>query len=261
MAVPADDYYWDDEEKFSNKSYWRYIIGLIGLFIVGFIIYWQVSLYTQPSNKPINTVRVLGEIEFTERQKIMENVSDYAGWGFFHVDVDAIRLQVENMPWVAKAKIKRIWPDALEVVVEEHKPLVRWNDDKLVVEDYSVISQTNMSAEGAEKWQARFASLPKIAGAEGRHALLLQRYADMDSMLRALDERIAVLEEDERRSLSLQLSSGIDVNLGRKHWMSRMTRLAQVYGHLIKPEIDRIVSIDLRYPNGFSIKYRPDQES
>ncbi len=36
------------------------------------------------------------------------------------------------MPWVRKVALRRQWPRRLEVTIEEHSPLARWNDAGLV---------------------------------------------------------------------------------------------------------------------------------
>ena len=44
---------------------------------------------------------------------------------FFTVDLDAVRAGFEQVPWVRRAMVRRVWPDRLEVAIEEHRPLAR----------------------------------------------------------------------------------------------------------------------------------------
>ena len=48
---------------------------------------------------------------------------------FFTVDLERRVDAFGALPWVRKVEVRRQWPDRLEVVIEEHRPLARWNDD------------------------------------------------------------------------------------------------------------------------------------
>jgi Cell division septal protein len=39
------------------------------------------------------------------------------------------------MPWVRHASVRRVWPNALAVTLEEYKPLGTWGSDQLVSVD------------------------------------------------------------------------------------------------------------------------------
>ena len=51
---------------------------------------------------------------------------------FFSIDLDAVRTTIETVPWVRRASVRRVWPDGLEVAIEEHRTLALWGDGRLV---------------------------------------------------------------------------------------------------------------------------------
>ncbi len=59
-------------------------------------------------------------------------MTDKVRGGFFNLDVDAVRLALLGEPWVSEVTVKRIWPDALRVIVIEQIPVVRWGDSGLL---------------------------------------------------------------------------------------------------------------------------------
>jgi len=51
---------------------------------------------------------------------------------FFTMDLDAARASLARVPWVRAVALRRQWPRRLEIEVDEHQPLARWNDGALV---------------------------------------------------------------------------------------------------------------------------------
>ena len=47
---------------------------------------------------------------------------------FFTMDLDRAQRALAQVPWVRNVALRRQWPHRLEVEVEEHAPLARWND-------------------------------------------------------------------------------------------------------------------------------------
>ena len=51
---------------------------------------------------------------------------------FFTVNLNQVRSLFESVPWVRRASVRRIWPDALRVSIEEQQPLALWNENQMV---------------------------------------------------------------------------------------------------------------------------------
>ena len=69
------------------------------------------------------------------------------------------------------------------------------------------------------------------------------------------------LELDERRSWSMLLSNGVELQLGRNDTERRIERFVKVFSMRNAPNIDDIKYIDLRYPNGFAMKAKTPPEN
>ena len=78
------------------------------------------------------------------------------------------------MPWVRKVALRRQWPQRLEVTIEEHAPLARWNDAALVNTDGEVFV-ADYDGE-----------LPQFAGPDGRAAEIAARYREWGEALAPL---------------------------------------------------------------------------
>jgi len=51
---------------------------------------------------------------------------------FFTLDLERARHALGEVPWVRGVALRRQWPQRLEIEIEEHAPLARWNDGGLV---------------------------------------------------------------------------------------------------------------------------------
>ena len=54
------------------------------------------------------------------------------GGSFFTVDLEQTRRVFEQLAWVRKVSVRRHFPWGLEVTLEEHVPMARWNGTALV---------------------------------------------------------------------------------------------------------------------------------
>ncbi|MDP1033984.1 FtsQ-type POTRA domain-containing protein, partial [Klebsiella pneumoniae] len=48
-------------------------------------------------------------------------------------DVNNIQSQIERLPWIKQACVRKQWPDELKIHLVEFVPIARWNDQHMVV--------------------------------------------------------------------------------------------------------------------------------
>lgn len=176
---------------------------------------------------------------------------------FFTVELEHVRSSLEKLPWVREARVERRWPDTLVVSLVEHVPLARWNDDALV------------SAAGDVFVAAANQSLPRLYGPEDSSAEVVAAYRSYQSTLAPLAMKIDEVRLTPRRAWRLKLDNGMQLALGREHAQTRLARFVAVYPALFAPRLPvdeaetatetvQPVAVDLRYPDGFSIRMPAD---
>ncbi|MGB0865670.1 MAG: cell division protein FtsQ/DivIB, partial [Granulosicoccaceae bacterium] len=231
----------------------------LALLVLGFgvLSYTAVRLALDPARFPVSEVRVVGDLRYADRETLQAIVDSHAESGFYGLDLQQLRESVEAVPWVRSASVRRLWPSALMVKVEEHEARARWNESELISSDFSVFMppQYRLEGQAGTEWQKYFAQLPQISGVDGRHAALYELYRVVSRQLATLGDPIVEIHEDERRSVRIVLSSGVWINLGRERGQGRLELFSQIYKRVIEPDITGIVGVDMRYPNGFSVKY------
>jgi len=169
---------------------------------------------------------------------------------FFSLDLERIRDQVEQVEWVRKAQVRRVWPNALVVEVEEHQPLAIWNGDRLINHHGELFSAHFAEAEIA-------AHLPQFIGPDGSHPQVLARWRDLRQWLAPLSRSPSAVSLSASHAWQAQLDDGSLLLLGRDEGMGMEHRVARwVESHrsvaekLMKP----VAAVDLRYPNGFAVQ-------
>jgi len=232
-----------------NRGSFRGSRLLGSLFVVIFIsiFVWGGMILSNPDTLPIKQVRIEGDFTRLSPVDLQLLVTDKVRGGFFNLDVDAVRLALLDEPWVSEVVVKRIWPDALRVIVIEQVPVVRWGESGLLnsVGEYFSPEINTIPLE-----------LPLLTGPEGSELSLLNRFNLIQEQVQFIGFNIASLYLDDRRAWSFHFTNGIKVTLGRRDFEERFNRVLTLIPTTTSGRIDQIESIDMRYTNGFSILWK-----
>ena len=71
----------------------------------------------QPDTLPIDRVQVKGAFQHLVKKDLYAAIGDLANNGFFSVDVRAVKQAAENLAWVDRASVRRVWPNILQVEI------------------------------------------------------------------------------------------------------------------------------------------------
>ncbi|MBU6382565.1 MAG: cell division protein FtsQ/DivIB [Proteobacteria bacterium] len=174
---------------------------------------------------------------------------------FFSLDLEGIRDQVEQVDWVRKAQVRRVWPNALVVEVEEHQPMAIWNGDRLINHHGELFTANFAEAEIA-------GHLPQLIGPDGSHPQVLSRWRDIRQWLAPLSRSPSVVSLSASHAWQARLDDGSLLLLGRDEGLGMEHRVARwveshrsVMERLMKP----VAAVDLRYPNGFALQLAEHQ--
>ena len=248
-------------QRVSSSTRWSIgAIGLIALLVLGVI---GSRLAQDPTRFPVSNVDILGTVDYEDRAALISEVEQFTGAGFYSLDIDSVREAVDSLPWVANARVSRVWPSRIEVRVEEHEPTARWNEDSLISKRLELFSPPQLQLDNPRyvQWYEVFSTLPQITGAPGRHGVLLDTFRDYEARLARFNVTLDALREDRRGSQTLELSNQVTVRLGYEQRELRFNRFIDVFSRLAgKPansegsDSERgPTTFDMRYSNGFAL--------
>jgi cell division protein FtsQ len=236
--------------------------ALIGLAALIFASVALQALLRSPLF-PLREVVVRGELNNASRTEIA-NALDGIGGNFFSVDLATVRGRLEQVGWVRQVDARRVWPDRIEVRLEEHVAFARWNDSSYVNtfgEPFAADMDTEVQAK-----------LPRFAGPAGTEGELARRYRRFTELLAPLDMApehgvLVSIVLTPRHAWRLRMASGLELELGRdgaEQVEARLARFVAAYADSIgrlprgaAGPADGAVSprhVDLRYPNGFALR-------
>jgi len=231
----------DSEQK--PKS-WPNIILSSGFIL---LLLWGGWVLSLPGTLPIKYVRITGDFRHLQPEQLQTLVTNEVRGGFFNVNVSTIRDILLQDPWVQDVMVQRVWPETLRVTVTEHIPLARWGDDSLVNTDGERFTPAQESIPH---------DLPRLAGPDGSELVLLERFHEINKRLEPLGLEVVQLEQDPRRSWQFVVNAGFSVVLGRKEFSQRIDRFVQTVPLALSGRMERADAVDMRYTNGFSVRWK-----
>jgi len=222
-------------------AFFVFSLTVFGLFFGNTLINRIFSQY------PIETVKVIGEFRFIERQKLEKVLNIYLTDNFFQVDLNNVREQAEALPWIEQAWVKKSWPDTVELILQERKPLASWGDSQLISERKEIFDGERVNQLGA---------LPVLYGADDYASLVVDRYLEMNTLFSQVGLTIKTLELEERFSWRVAVSEGITFVISEERCLEKLKGFVGLYQKM--PEVDKpyIKQVDLRYDNGLAIKWK-----
>lgn len=210
---------------------------------------WAVYFLINPGTLPIRQVRVEGAFSHLSGDKLHVLVSNAVRGNFFHLDVTAVRNALLAEPWVKDVTVQRVWPDSIRVFVTEQVAVARWNENGLL----------NRSGQYFAPDKNTFPdNLPLLEGPEGTQTMILEKYFFLEKLLQPHDLPVVVLRLDERRAWLIEFHNRLQVELGREDFEERAARFEKFVVADLGPRIADAIKIDMRYPNGYAVRWKPD---
>lgn len=218
-------------------------IGLIVLPVVAVMNGWIGT-----ERFPLTKLRVTSDARHVPDAELQKLLAPYAKQGFFAVRLDDARNALAKLPWVESAEVSKRWPDVLEVRISEHRPLALW-DEKLLLSERGTLYPRAAMGNALPK------GLPQLGGDPRRVAEVLAFYNRSRELFAPLGLGVRELRQDARGSWMLRLSDGAQVIVGRQDAEDRVRRFADLLPKLIAPAGRALQRADLRYANGFALKW------
>lgn len=178
-ALNARDREVDNGPRRSNGTQLAGMIFL--LMVLGTVVWsgWAVLGWMKDASRlPLSRLVVTGERHYTTNDDIRQAILALGAPGTFMTqDVDVIQQQIERLPWIKQASVRKQWPDELKIHLVEYVPVARWNDLHMVDAEGKAFS---VPAERAGKQK-----LPLLYGPEGSEQDVLEGYRAMSATLAA----------------------------------------------------------------------------
>lgn len=193
------------------------------------------------------------------REEILALSDIHPGTNIFELDLGRISTRIGENPWIAAAKVRRLFPNQLVIRVEERTPKAIVRLDYLYYMDTS--GQIFKRLERGDKLD-----FPVVSGID-RQALLARNEATMrhlETVLKvfaSLDGRkvfgfsdVSELSLDDTGNITLYTcNGGVPVRIGQSDFDSKFNRLEKIFSQL-KTRLSFIDYIDLNVTRRIIVK-------
>ncbi|WP_341991338.1 FtsQ-type POTRA domain-containing protein [Azorhizobium sp. AG788] len=157
------------------------------------------------------------------------------------VDADATRQKLEEMPWIASASVRKLYPDRIEIAVVEREAYALWQ----VNGEIRVIAKDGMPIAPYSD-DSRYVNLPIVVG-EGAQKKV-QEIVDALGRVPAVRDRVRAAILVAERRWTLKLRNGIDIRLPETGVDAALLQVADLDRE--KKLLTRDITIvDLRLPD------------
>jgi cell division protein FtsQ len=216
------------------------------------LLYAGVHFVMHSQLLPLRHVALQGDVVHVTREQAERAARTGAVGTFLSVDLDSVRLAFESLPWVRKVEVRRLWPDRLQVSIEEHVALARWGVDsqaRRLVNTYGEVFEGELPS---------VEHLPQLVGPGGSAADVARRYAEFRQTLAPLQLEPRQVLLSARYAWQLRLSNGLTLELGRDQLkepvLQRLARFVAFYPQTLGSLNRKLEYVDLRYPSGFALR-------
>lgn len=219
-------------------------VALVSLF------FWQAQQWIMdPDTLPIKIVRIDGELKYLQKSELENAVSSKVSGGFFSIDLQQIKEKAQQLAWVDDVSVKRVWPEAVVMHIEEKVAIARWGKKRLVTAKGEIfLPPADMPG-----------NLPLLQGADERVLELVNRYAEEQRRFSTLNLNVSELVVNDRGAWSIKFSNELKIAVGRHDVDGRLQRLAR-YLETIRQLKGMPESIDLRYQHGMAVFWKPAEK-
>lgn len=224
------------------------ILILVG---TGVVMTAALQAYLVLQSISVERITVTGELAHTQTAAVQDMVYPALTGGFLGADLGKVQQQLEALPWIHEATVRRVWPNALEIHVVEQLPIARWGDSGFLNHEGEVFRPSQQDA-----WQA----LPTLMGPDGMAPELMHTYQRLVDMLAPLGLSLNRLSVDDRGEIAAVLAGGQRIVIGGEDFLQRMNRFKTVFRAELATQMEMVQSIDLRYARGVAVAFRAPVE-
>ncbi|MGC9238115.1 MAG: cell division protein FtsQ/DivIB [Acidithiobacillus sp.] len=230
---------------FPWRFYGRGLALGIGLSILawGSWLGWQTL--RNPAFMPIETIHIEGLAPQVPLPEVNGVLRPYLQQGFLWLDPQAVRASLMQLPWVANADVRRVWPDRLDVQLTRYQAAARWlgGSGQLLSNHGEVFTVPDREVPK---------DLPSLYGPAKSGTALLDALKTFDGILSPLSLRVTALEQVPSGGWRCILSDGVRLVLGAQDPEGTLRRWVAVVPQL-QSYLVAGATMDLRYDNGFAV--------
>jgi len=222
-----------------STSLWRILTWLLALALIALPVAAVVNGWVGSERWPLRTLRIQpaqgqATLERADLAQLRQTLTPFAERGYFAISLEGAQRALLEVPWVESVRLRKYWPDSLEVEITEHRPFARWGEDQVLSEQGKLFSTEHVPLPDG---------LPLLYGPESQAAEVVRLYIQTRALFAPEGIEVESLSLDARGSWRFSLC--------------RLRRFARMLPGLLAQSPHPLQRADLRYSNGFALLWTP----
>lgn len=219
-------------------------VSLLLLFVA--LLWVGVQWWQGPH--PIRTVQVYGGAGRLPQAAVVAALRPLTASGFFALSLADVQRVFLAQPWVRTVRVRRIWPDRLQIVVQVHTPVARWGEAQLVSSQGQVFTPPTLPQNVLQ--------LPKLCAPKAKQIALFASFNALASILPSAQQPIRSLVWDAAGTATLISQQGIQFRWQVEQGLQPLQQFFAWHARLKPPHKQGYIkSVDLRYVKGFTVTW------
>jgi len=195
----------------------------------------------------ISNIVVDAEFKRVNSEQIRVTVAAHKQRSFFKLNANQIRDDLMQIPWVSDVSVNKKWPNTLRIRLIEHKAVAVWNDEKLLNSNGDIFEVDSLED---------LSSLPHLQNKTSDSKIIWSKYMRFNDIIKNIGFEIIACEISPIGSWNITLSNGINITTGSDYQDAKLVRLTETWEALLNTNESLPSYIDLRYTNGYAVKWQ-----
>ena len=263
----------------------RSVIVLASLLLLISTIIIAVDQLFNPNSFEIEELSISADMEHLTPQIIRAEILPLIQNNYFAVDLKKVEQKVESIDWVDQVSVRRQWPRSIHIRLTEQKPVAHWGKQGYLnnrAESFSVENVIDLE------------DLPYLDGPDGTQRQLLNQYRkwkkllvekelELESLVMtpryAYEAKVILSRTQQKRLTQVALMAFFEekkqpvpvldwqrikpfvltLQLGKDHIEERLARFSSAFPQAFNDQVLKVKTVDLRYPNGFAVRWSEDE--
>lgn len=197
---------------------------------------------------PIKHVRIQGEFANIDPQELERQILPLVRAGYIMADLRAIKKAALDVYWMNSVTVFRIWPDIIQLDVNEHIPVARWGDQLMLDEKGEVFRISSLASD--------FYDLPMVHAPYGHEVEVLGMINKLNEILMSRGTSVTTIRLSDRLAWTVLLSDDLEISYGIQNPLMATNRMFTLLPALGDDRLASIKKVDLRYPTGFAVTWK-----
>jgi cell division protein FtsQ len=231
---------------FKLEIHW---IALIGPIFFSALFYFSSDEVVMAVDLPISEIALIGQLNEVIPRDIEDIILSEEWLGFFSTDINSIQNKIYALPWVYQVRASKLWPNRINIEIIEQTPIARWGESSLINDEGQHFPVANIYA---------YDYLPRIYGPVGTESQIHNAYKALIERAMTFNLIIDELEMTDRGSWKISLSDNKLIYIGKESLDMKSNLLFETVIPSLMNIWSEVQVIDLRYQNGFSVKFNEE---